>query len=236
MNLCVIPARGGSKRIPRKNIRLFSGKPMIAYAIQAAQRSGLFSRIIVSTDDEEVRKVSLEFGAEVPFMRPPELADDYTPTVPVIAHAIRTLEANGGNMTYVCCIYPCVPFIEEKDLKKAFSLLEQGNSEYSFPVTEYPSPIQRALKLGLGDQVSPFYPEFELSRTQDLQRAYHDAGQFYWGRKKAWLTNPKIHNHSLGCVIPSWRVADIDKTEDWLRAEQLYKIFSKKKKTSEETI
>ena len=209
---------------------------MIAYAIQAAQRSGLFSRIIVSTDDEEVRKVSLEFGAEVPFMRPPELADDYTPTVPVIAHAIRTLEANGGNMTYVCCIYPCVPFIEEKDLKKAFSLLEQGNSEYSFPVTEYPSPIQRALKLGLGDQVSPFYPEFELSRTQDLQRAYHDAGQFYWGRKKAWLTNPKIHNHSLGCVIPSWRVADIDKTEDWLRAEQLYKIFSKKKKTSEETI
>ncbi len=236
MNLCVIPARGGSKRIPRKNIRVFAGKPMIAYAIQAAQKSGLFSRIVVSTDDEEVTKISREIGAEVPFLRPNELSDDHTPTVPVIAHAIRELEANGGNMSYVCCIYPCVPFIEEEDLKKALLLLEQGNSEYSFPVAEYPSPIQRALKLGLGNQVSPFYPKFELSRTQDLERAYHDVGQFYWGSKKAWLTNPKIHTHGLGCVIPSWRVADIDNPEDWLRAEQLYKIFSKKKKTSEETI
>ena len=236
MNLCVIPARGGSKRIPRKNIRVFAGKPMIAYAIQAAQKSGLFSRIVVSTDDEEVAKISCKIGAEVPFLRPAELSDDHTPTVPVIAHAIQALEKNGGNMSYVCCIYPCVPFIEEKDLKKALLLLEQGNSEYSFPVTEYSSPIQRALKLGLGNQVSPFYPKFELSRTQDLERAYHDVGQFYWGSKKAWLTNPKIHTHGLGCVIPSSRVADIDNPEDWLRAEQLYKIFSKKKKTSEEKI
>ena len=236
MNLCVIPARGGSKRIPRKNIRLFAGKPMIAYAIDAAQKSGLFNRIVVSTDDEEVAKISRNIGAEVPFLRPTELSDDHTPTVPVIAHAIQALERNGGELSYVCCIYPCVPFIEEKDLKKALLLLEQGNSEYSFPVAEYPSPIQRALKLGLGNQVSPFYPNFELSRTQDLERAYHDVGQFYWGSKKAWLTNPKIHTHGLGCVIPSWRVADIDNPEDWLRAEQLYKIFSKKKKTSEETI
>jgi pseudaminic acid cytidylyltransferase len=236
MNLCVIPARGGSKRIPRKNIRVFAGKPMIAYAIEAAQKSGLFSRIVVSTDDEEVAKISREIGAEVPFLRPNELSDDHTPTVPVIAHAIRALETNGGNMSYVCCIYPCVPFIEEEDLKKALLLLEQGNSEYSFPVAEYPSPIQRALKLGLGNQISPFYPKYELSRTQDLERAYHDVGQFYWGSKKAWLTNPKIHTHSLGCVIPSWRVADIDNPEDWLRAEQLYKIFSETKKTSEETI
>jgi N-acylneuraminate cytidylyltransferase len=236
MNLCVIPARGGSKRIPRKNIRVFAGKPMIAYAIQAAQKSGLFGRIVVSTDDEEVAKITREIGAEVPFLRPNELSDDHTPTVPVIAHAIRALEANGENLRYVCCIYPCVPFIEETDLKKTLSLLEQGNSEYSFPVAEFPSPIQRALKLGLGNQVSPFYPRFELSRTQDLERAYHDVGQFYWGSKKAWLTNPKIHTHSLGCVIPSWRVADIDNPEDWLRAEQLYKFFSETKKTSEEAI
>lgn len=236
MNLCVIPARGGSKRIPRKNIRVFAGKPMIAYAIQAAQKSGLFGRIVVSTDDEEVAKISREVGAEVPFLRPNELSDDHTPTVPVIAHAIRVLEANGETLRYVCCIYPCVPFIEETDLKKTLSLLEQGNSEYSFPVAEYPSPIQRALKLGLGNQISPFYPKYELSRTQDLERAYHDVGQFYWGSKKAWLTNPKIHTHSLGCVIPSWRVADIDNPEDWLRAEQLYKIFSETKKTSEQTI
>jgi len=226
MNLCVIPARGGSKRIPRKNIRLFAGMPMIAYAIQAAQRSGLFSRIIVSTEDEEVRKVSLELGAEVPFMRPPELADDYTPTVPVIAHAIRKLEETGSNLTYVCCIYPCVPFIEEKDLKKALSLLEKANSEYSFPVVEYPAPIQRALKLGLGDQVFPFYPEFELSRTQDLERAYHDAGQFYWGRKKAWLANQRVHSSAVGLEIPHFRVVDIDTHDDWKRAEVLMSIRS----------
>jgi pseudaminic acid cytidylyltransferase len=197
---------------------------MIAYAIRAAQRSGLFSRIIVSTDDEEVRKVSLEFGAEVPFMRPPELADDYTPTVPVIAHAIRTLGETGSNLTYVCCIYPCVPFIEETDLKKALSLLEQANSEYSFPVSEYPAPIQRALKLGLGDQVIPIFPEFELSRTQDLEKTYHDAGQFYWGRKKAWLTNQRVHSSAVGLEIPRCRVVDIDTHEDWEKAEALMSI------------
>jgi N-acylneuraminate cytidylyltransferase len=221
MNLCVIPARGGSKRIPRKNIRVFAGKPMIAYAIQAAQKSGLFGRIVVSTDDEEVAKISREIGAEVPFLRPNELSDDHTPTVPVVAHAIRALETNGGNMTYVCCIYPCVPFIEETDLKKTLSLLEQGNSEYSFPVAEYPSPIQRALKLGLGNQVSPFYPEFELSRTQDLERAYHDAGQFYWGSKKAWLNNRLIHSSSVGLKIPRFRAVDIDTLDDWEKAEAL---------------
>lgn len=226
MNLCVIPARGGSKRIPRKNIRLFAGKPMIAYAIGAAQKSGLFNRIVVSTDDEEVAKISRNIGAEVPFLRPTELSDDHTPTVPVIAHAIQALERNEGELSYVCCIYPCVPFIEEKDLKKAFSLLEQGNSEYSFPVTEYPSPIQRALKLGLGDQVSPFYPEFELSRTQDLQRAYHDAGQFYWGRKKAWLNNQRIHSSAVGLEIPRFRAVDIDTLDDWEKAEALIGMSS----------
>jgi len=226
MNLCVIPARGGSKRIPRKNIRLFAGKPMIAYAIDAAQKSGLFNRIVVSTDDEEVAKISRNIGAEVPFLRPNELSDDHTPTVPVIAHAIQALERNEGELSYVCCIYPCVPFIDEKDLKKAFSLLEQGNSEYSFPVTEYPSPIQRALKLGLGDQVSPFYPEFELSRTQDLQKAYHDAGQFYWGRKKAWLNNRRIHSSAVGLEIPRSRAVDIDTVDDWEKAEALIRTSS----------
>ena len=226
MNLCVIPARGGSKRIPRKNIRVFAGKPMIAYAIEAARKSGLFSRIVVSTDDEEVAKISRKIGAEVPFLRPAELSDDHTPTVPVIAHAIDALEANGVNFSYVCCIYPCVPFIEEKDLKKALSLLEKGNFEYSFPVAEYSSPIQRALKLGLGNQVSPFYPEFELSRTQDLERAYHDAGQFYWGSKKAWLNNRLIHSSSVGLKIPRFRTVDIDTPDDWEKAEALIGIRS----------
>ena len=224
MNLCVIPARGGSKRIPRKNIRTFAGKPMIAYAIEVAQKSGLFSRIVVSTDDEEVAKISLKIGAEVPFRRPTELSDDHTPTVPVIAHAIRAIEPNGGNLGYVCCIYPCVPFMEETDLKKALSLLERGNAEYSFPVAEYPSPVQRALKLGLEKQVSPFYPEFELSRTQDLERAYYDAGQFYWGSKKAWLNNRRIHSSAVGLEIPRLRAVDIDTLGDWQKAETLIGI------------
>jgi len=224
MNLCVIPARGGSKRIPRKNIRTFAGKPMIAYAIEVAQKSGLFSRIVVSTDDEEVAKISLKIGAEVPFRRPTELSDDHTPTVPVIAHAIRAIEPNGSNLGYVCCIYPCVPFMEETDLKKALSLLESGNAEYSFPVAEYPSPVQRALKLGSENQVSPFYPEFELFRTQDLERTYYDAGQFYWGRKKAWLDNRQIHSSAVGLEIPRFRAVDIDTQGDWQKAETLIGI------------
>ena len=222
MNLCVIPARGGSKRIPRKNIRPFAGKPMIAYAIQAAQTSGLFSKIVVSTDDAEVSEVSQKHGAEVPFLRPVELADDHTPTVPVIAHAIRELESRGDKYDYVCCIYPCVPFLEGKDLLNGLLLLQKGSTDYCFPVGEYHSTIQRALKMGQDGRLAPFFPEFEMSRTQDLPRAYYDAGQFYWGKKQAWLTNPHIHKSGVGFPVPWFKVSDIDSPEDWQRAEDLY--------------
>lgn len=224
MNLCVIPARGGSKRIPRKNIKLFAGKPIIAYPIQAAQKSGLFKRIIVSTDDEEVAKVSRVLGAEVPFQRPAELADDHTPTVPVVAHAIRELEISGEKYTYVCCIYPCAPFLNCEDLKKALLLLKQGRADYCFPVGEYHSPIQRSLKMGEDGRLAPFFSKFEISRTQDLERAFHDAGQFYWGKKQAWLKNPHIHKSALGLPIPWLRVSDIDTSEDWQRAEHLFEL------------
>jgi N-acylneuraminate cytidylyltransferase len=226
MKIAVIPARGGSKRIPRKNIREFAGKPMIAHAISAAKQSGLFEHVVVSTDDDEIARIALEWGAETPFKRPSELADDHTPTVPVIAHAITACQALGWQIDFVCCIYPGVPFIQTDDLNRALELLQSGRAAYSFPVTEFPSAIQRALRRLPDGQMQPFYPEHELSRTQDLELAYHDAGQFYWGKPDAWLTNNKIHGNGIGLPIPNWRVVDIDTSEDWARAEILYSAIN----------
>ncbi len=222
MKIAVIPARGGSKRIPRKNIREFAGKPMIAYAISAAKQSGLFAHIVVSTDDDEIESIAREWGAETPFKRHSELADDHAPTVPVIADAITACQALGWQIDFVCCIYPCVPFIQIDDLKPALELLQSSQAEYSFPVTEFPSAIQRALRRLPSGQMQPFNPEFELIRTQDIESAYHDVGQFYWGKPDAWLTNNKIHGSGVGLPIPNWRVVDIDTPEDWKRAEIIY--------------
>ena len=219
MNIAVIPARGGSKRIPRKNIKEFCGKPMIAFAIMAAKESGLFDHIVVSTDDEEIAQISKKWGAETPFVRPDELANDYTATVPVIAHAIETCQNLGWVFDNVCCIYPNVPFIQIDDLKSALACLSNSEADYCFPVTQYPSAIQRALKRLSNGKMQPFYPEFEKTRTQDLEPAFYDAGQFYWGKSQAWLTNPNIHSDGLGYTIPNWRVVDIDTPEDWERAE-----------------
>jgi pseudaminic acid cytidylyltransferase len=225
MNIAIIPARGGSKRIPRKNIKEFCGKPMIAYAIYAAKQSGLFDHIVVSTDDEEITEIAKAFGAEIPFVRPAELANDFTTTVPVIAHAIEACRNLGWNFDYVCCIYPGVPFIQIDDLRGAFSTLTSHDANYCFTITEFPSAIQRALKkLNTGNMQS-FYPEFQLTRTQDLEPAYFDAGQFYWGKAVAWLTNPKIHCSGLGYPVPNWRVVDIDTPEDWARAEMLAPVI-----------
>jgi pseudaminic acid cytidylyltransferase len=225
MNIAVIPARGGSKRIPRKNIKVFCGKPMIAYAISAAKESGLFDHIVVSTDDKEISQISNEWGAETPFVRPVELANDYTATVPVIAHAIEACQAQGWKFDNVCCIYPCVPFIQIDDLIGALGRLAESKADYCFPVAEYPSAIQRALKRLSNGKMQPFYPEFEKTRTQDLEPAYYDAGQFYWGKSDAWLSNPNIHSSGLGYAIPNWRVVDIDTSDDWARAEMLAPVI-----------
>jgi pseudaminic acid cytidylyltransferase len=219
MNIAIIPARGGSKRIPRKNIKIFAGKPMIAHAITAAKASGLFAHVIVSTDDEEISKIANHWGAETPFVRPKELADDHTPTVPVIAHALTACQEIGWQIDLVCCIYPGVPFIQSDDLVAAMKLLDSSPTDYCFPVAEFPSSIHRALKRSDNGQMVPFYPEYELTRTQDLEPAYHDAGQFYWGSRQSWLDNPKIHSSGVGIVIPNWRVVDIDTPDDWARAE-----------------
>jgi len=222
MNIAIIPARGGSKRIPRKNIKEFCGKPMIAYAIKAAKDSGLFHHIIVSTDDEEIAKVARDFGAETPFIRPAELANDYVATVPVVAHAIQTCKNFGWHFDITCCIYPCAPFLMIEDLKNSFEYLKNNNNaDYCFPVTEFPSVVQRGFKLLNNGKVESLYPEFELNRTQDIESTYYDAGQFYWGKNEAWLTNLKIHSNAFGYKIPNWRVVDIDSSNDWRRAEIL---------------
>ena len=226
MKIAVIPARGGSKRIPRKNILSFGGQPMIAYAIKAACASGCFDKVVVSTDDAEIAVLARSLGALTPFIRPAFLSDDHTPTVPVIAHAIEACEQEGWLPYEVCCIYPSVPFLEPSDIFLAWHLLQLSSAQYAFPVTPFNSPIQRALTRDAQGATRPFYPEFSATRTQDLVEGYHDAGQFYWGRRDAWLAGQNIHLNGASIVIPSWRVVDIDTPEDWHRAELLHRALA----------
>jgi pseudaminic acid cytidylyltransferase len=225
VNVAIIPARGGSKRIPRKNIRDFNGRPMIAHAILAAKESSLFERVIVSTDDFDIADISIEWGAEVPFMRPADLAADHVPTVPVIAHAIRNCQSPLDMIDLVCCIYPCVPLIQIQDLSAARILLEVKKADYVFPITTYGHPVQRALRRSPDGRVTPFQSGDDESGTQDLESAFHDAGQFYWGMAEAWLSEKKIHTNGFGIVIPQWRVIDIDSPDDWFRAELIYRAI-----------
>ncbi len=195
---------------------------MIAYAIEAAKKSELFEKIIVSTDDKEIAEIAIKYGAEIPFMRPAELSDDFAGTVPVIAHAIGFCQNLGWKIDNVCCIYPGVPLVREVDIKKVFELIDRKNGDYFYPITEFPSSIQRALRLLKNGKTEPIFPGNELTRTQDSETAYHDAGQFYWGKANAWLYKPNIHASGFGYVIPKWRVVDIDTQEDWERAEIIY--------------
>lgn len=226
MRVAIIPARGGSKRIPRKNIKTFAGKPIIAYSIEAAQQSGLFDRIIVTTDDEEIADVARSFGADVPFMRPRELSDDHTATIPVIAHAIQTLQTNGDVIETACCIYATAPFVRFEDITSAYNALITQQKNYAFPVTTFPFPIQRGVKRDENGNIEMFYPEHFASRSQDLEEAYHDVGQFYWGTKDAWLEGkPIFSDAATTIVLPRHLVQDIDTPEDWIRAELMYKVL-----------
>lgn len=228
MKIAVIPARGGSKRIPRKNIKVFAGRPMIAWAIKVAQESKLFDHVVVSTDDDEIVRIATASGAEAPFKRPANLADDHTPTVPVIAHAVRTCNNLGWNVEYACCLYPCAPFMMSKDLVTAYELIVERKANFVYPVTEYPHPVQRALRRLPEGKMEFYTPQFELTRTQDLETSYHDAGQFYWGTAIAWLDGMKMHTDGLGMPIPKWRVVDIDTEDDWIRASYIFQsIFQR---------
>ncbi|WP_404418455.1 pseudaminic acid cytidylyltransferase [Marinospirillum sp.] len=227
MKIGIIPARGGSKRIPRKNIKEFCGLPMIARSIEAALESGCFDRVVVSTDDTEIAEVARQYGAEIPFMRPAELSDDFTGTQPVIAHAINTLQAESEQpITLACCIYATAPFIQAEDLRAGLNLLQEQQADFAFSVTSYAFPIQRALRITPDERVAMFNPEHFQTRSQDLEEAWHDAGQFYWGTKEAWLSGqPIFGSHATPIVLPRHRVQDIDTPEDWDRAEFLFKAM-----------
>jgi len=225
MTVAIIPARGGSKRIPRKNIKDFCGKPMIAYSIEAALESKIFDRVIVSTDDKEIADVAKRYGAEIPFMRPAELSDDHTATIPVIAHAIKELQKERP-IEIACCIYATAPFIQVKYLQEAYNLLIDTHSAYSFSATSFPFPIQRAIKLDSKHHVEMFQPEHFNTRSQDLEEAYHDAGQFYFGTTQAWLNaEPIFSKHSAATILPRHLVQDIDTLEDFKRAELMFKVL-----------
>lgn len=226
MKLAVIPARGGSKRIPRKNIRSFAGLPIIAWSIRAAMAARCFDRIIVSTDDEEIAAVARAQGAEVPFLRPATLADDHTGTIPVIAHAIAWHAQHGMPATAVCCIYATAPFVQADDLLRGLTVLHESGADYAFSVTTYPFPIQRAIRITAEGRIEMFHPEYFHTRSQDLEPAWHDAGQFYWGQAAAWLAGKPLFSHAAAPVpIPRHRVQDIDTLEDWERAEWLFRAM-----------
>ena len=226
MKLAIIPARGGSKRIPHKNIRQFCGLPIIAYSIRAALQSGCFDKIIVSTDDAKIASVAREHGAEVPFMRPTELANDYAGTIPVIKHAIEWFVSQGLSPELVCCIYATAPFVTAMDLHRGLETLIRTDAEYAFSMTDFPFPIQRALKIFANNRIGMFEKEHLNTRSQDLEPAYHDAGQFYWGRCAAFLHElPLFSELSTPVLLPRYRVQDIDMPEDWKRAELMFEVL-----------
>ena len=228
MNICVIPARGGSKRIPRKNIKNFFGQPMIAYSIKAALKSECFDKVIVSTDDQEIAEVAKSFGAEVPFMRPDELANDYAGTVPVIKHAIEWFDDQGQSPSEVCCLYATAPFVQADAIRKAYKQMKQEQAEYCFTVTSFAFPIQRAIKVTAENQIEMFYPEHFETRSQDLEESYHDAGQFYWGKAEAFKQQkPLFSKSATPYILPRHMVQDVDTPEDWKRAELMYEVLKK---------
>lgn len=230
MKIAIIPARGGSKRIPKKNIKPFCGKPMIAWSIEAALASRCFERVIVSTDDQEIADVALHYGAEAPFLRPRDLSDDHTGTTPVIRHATEWVSQNGTPATHVCCIYATAPFIRPTDIQDGLTALKTAACDYAFSVTSYAFPIQRAVKITPENRVEMFEPEQFQTRSQDLEEAYHDAAQFYWGTADAWLAERPIFGaQSVPVILPRHRVQDIDTPEDWITAEFMFKAMDTRK-------
>ena len=226
MKLAVIPARGGSKRIPRKNIKLFCGKPMIAWSIEAAQQSGCFDQVVVSSDDVEIAEVARYYGAKVPFMRPAALSGDHAGTAAVVAHAIDWFATQGQMPEQVCCLYATAPFVLAEDLRRGLAVLTETGGDYAFSVTSYAFPIQRAIRITPAGRVDMFSPEYFNTRSQDLEEAYHDAGQFYWGHANAWLQRQMIFSQAAAPVmLPRYRVQDIDTPEDWTRAELMFKAL-----------
>ena len=228
MRVAIIPARGGSKRIPQKNIKEFCGKPIISYSIDAAILSGCFDRVIVSTDDEDIARIARMSGAETPFIRPEKISDDYATTLDVIQHSIGWCENQNWKLDAVCCIYATAPFVQAKNIQYGLSFLEDPKVQYAFSATSFEFPIQRGFYLDEVGAVVMFQPEHINTRSQDLREAYHDAGQFYWGKVPAFRAGlPFFTKHSKPVLIPRERVQDIDTTADWNYAEKMFELLKK---------
>lgn len=228
-NSCVaiIPARGGSKRIPRKNIKDFHGKPLIAYSIETAIKSNLFDKVIVSTDDEEIAQISKKYGATVPFLRPKKLSDDFTGTGAVVNHTLEYLKSVGENYDFVCTIYATAPFLDEKYLIEGFEKLKKSNAKNAFSCTSMPFPIQRTFKITSNERCEMFWPENFMKRSQDLEEAFQDAGQFYWTNLNIKSYEITFGKDSIPIILPRYLVQDIDTLEDWQRAEFMYEAIKR---------
>lgn len=226
MKLAVIPARGGSKRVPKKNIKEFCGKPLISYSITTALESGVFDKVIVSTDCETIADIAIKYGAEVPFKRPEQLSNDHAGTWAVMSHAVTQMAQLGFDADAVCCIYATAPFLMPEFLRYGLEeLLANPDKGYAFSVTSFSFPVLRGLYINDGD-VSPMFPENMGKRSQDLPECYHDAGQFYWGRPESFIqSKPLFPGNSTPIILPRHLVQDIDTPEDWERAELMYQAY-----------
>ena len=228
MTICVIPARGGSKRIPRKNIKDFHGKPMIAWSIEAAQKANIFSKILVSTDDDEIAHIAKSMGAEVPFLRPKELSDDYATTGNVMSHVSQWMIQAGLTPDVVCCLYPTAPFVQSSDLVEAHRIIISEDWQYVFSVCEYSSPVFRSFEKNANGGIKMLFPECFETRSQDFPNIFHDAGMFYMGTLDAWSSGlPVFGEYAFPIKIPSWRAQDIDTPEDWKRAELMFQALKR---------
>ena len=227
MNICVIPARGGSKRIPLKNIKYFCGKPIIIYSIENAIKADCFSRIIVSTDNEEIKAISISNGADVPFIRPKTLSDDYSTSASVVKHAIEWLQSKGEKVENVCCLYPTAPFVSPLDLNKGLKKLEENKTLYALPVIKYSHPPQRGMRIKKEENVLEMIsPSNSNIRSQDLEEIWHDAGQYCWGKVEAWLNEISILSSNPAPIkLSHFEGYDIDTEEDWCHAEHLFNAF-----------
>lgn len=232
MKVAIIPARGGSKRIPRKNLRDFCGRPIMAWSLATALESGLFDEVVVSTDDEEIASVARSLGARVPFRRPAELSNDHAGTLAVMRHAVLACRELGWAPEFACCLYATAPFSLPEDLLEGLDALCEPQLQYAFSATSFAFPVQRAIRLGAAGRVEPVWPENIPKRSQDLEPLFHDAGQFYWGRAEAFVQKlPLFAPHSAAIVLPRHRVQDIDTEEDWVRAEWLFRAWKETRNT-----
>ena len=230
MIVAIIPARGNSKRIPGKNIKLFSGKPIIGWSIEVALDSKLFDRVIVSTDDEKIREVAISYGAECPFVRPADLSDDFATTTAVMTHAVKWLNDHSYDVSEACCIYPTAPLLQLEDLKSAKQLIDSNEWAYVFSATQLPPQVFRSFKHGDNGEVEMLFEDYLNTRSQDLPELYQDAGQFYWGTAEAWLLQKKIFAKDSTIVkLPAWRVRDIDTHDDWDAAEKIFNQLTDKR-------